>query len=256
MKENDAFFSIATDASNKKNRKMFPICVRYFDFDSEIENRLLDFVEWNNESADIVSKLLLDTLEKNELSVEKVSAFSTDNTNVNFGCNHSIYTNLKEKNNSILKAGCPVHILHNACKFATNKLKVDCESLLLKMSGHFSKSAKRRADLMENFESLEMQWEEIVKHVVTRFLSLGPAVERILKIWPALKSHFQDEENEYPASIESIFISEEEENRTLAYFSFLHNVMFSLESTMKKLESDTLTVVEMHVEETRTKDQW
>lgn len=44
MKENDAFF-IATDASNKKNRKMFPICVRYFDFDSEIENRLLDFVE-------------------------------------------------------------------------------------------------------------------------------------------------------------------------------------------------------------------
>ncbi|KAK1351054.1 hypothetical protein LUQ84_000327 [Hamiltosporidium tvaerminnensis] len=100
---------------------------------------------------------------------------------------------------------------------------------------------------MEHFESLEMQWEEIVKHVVTRFLTLGPAIERILKLWPALKSHFQDEDNECPTSLQNIFISEEEENKILAYFAFLHNVMFSLENTMKKLESDSLTVVEMHV---------
>jgi hypothetical protein len=180
--------------------------------------------------------------------MSKVSAFSADNTNVNFGCNHSIYTKFKELNNSIIKAGCPVHILHNASNFATNKLKVDVECLLLKISSHFSRSAKRRADLMEHFESLEMQWEEIVKHVVTRFLTLGPAIERILKLWPALKSHFQDEDNECPTSLQNIFISEEEENKILAYFSFLHNVMFSLENTMKKLESDSLTVVEMHVQ--------
>ncbi|TBT99861.1 hypothetical protein CWI37_1190p0010 [Hamiltosporidium tvaerminnensis] len=60
-------------------------------------------------------------------------------------------------------------------------------------------------------------------------------------------SHFQDEDNECPTSLQNIFISEEEENKILAYFAFLHNVMFSLENTMKKLESDSLTVVEMHV---------
>ncbi|TBU01100.1 hypothetical protein CWI37_0807p0020 [Hamiltosporidium tvaerminnensis] len=86
------------------------------------------------------------------------------------------------------------------------------------------------------------------KHVVTRFLTLGPAIQRILKLWPALKSHFQDEDNECPTSLQNIFISEEEENKMLAYFAFLHNVKFVLENTMKKLESHSLTVVEMHVQ--------
>lgn len=190
----------------------------------------------------------MDTLENNGLSLNRISAFSADNANVNFGKTHSIYTLLLSKNKNIIKAGCSVHILHNAAKHSTNKLEVDIESLILKIFGHFSRSAKRRADLELQFEEKEMQWEEIMKHVTTRFLSLGPAVERIIKIWPALKSHFLEFRNECPRSIEKIITNEDEEKKTLAYLSFVHNFMFSLEVTMKKIESDTLSVVEMHTE--------
>lgn len=130
----------------------------------------------------------------------------------------------------------------------TNKLEVDVESLILKISSHFSKSAKRRANLQLQFQANEMQWEEIVKHVATRFLSLGPAVERIIKIWPALKSHFLESRDECPRLLQNIITSEEEESKTLAYLAFLHNVMFSIETTMKKIESDSLSIVEMHAE--------
>ncbi|TBU11836.1 hypothetical protein CWI38_1019p0020, partial [Hamiltosporidium tvaerminnensis] len=174
LKENDSFFSIATDAKNKKNRKMFPYVFVILTYILELRIGFWTFLI-----------KCLPFLQK---------------TNVNFGCNHSIYTKFKELNNSI------------------NKLKVDVECLRLN------------------------------KHVVTRFLTLGPAIQRILKLWPALKSHFQDEDNECPTSLQNIFISEEEENKMLAYFAFLHNVKFVLENTMKKLESHSLTVVEMHVQ--------
>ena len=45
------FYSVATDASNKGNRKMFPICIRYFDPCKGIENKLLSVIERVDETA-------------------------------------------------------------------------------------------------------------------------------------------------------------------------------------------------------------
>lgn len=38
-------FSIQTDASNKGNRKMFPLAVQFFTAESGVMNKLIDFVE-------------------------------------------------------------------------------------------------------------------------------------------------------------------------------------------------------------------
>lgn len=43
------------------------------------------------------------------MNCQWVKCIFSDNTNVNFGYNYSIYTKLKQLNNSIIKAGCPVH---------------------------------------------------------------------------------------------------------------------------------------------------
>lgn len=44
-------FSIQTDASNKGNRKMFPLAVQFFRPESGITNKMLDFIENADESA-------------------------------------------------------------------------------------------------------------------------------------------------------------------------------------------------------------
>lgn len=49
-------FSIATDASNKRNRKMFPIVVRYFDVETGIRNRIIHFYEDSKESSEDIAK--------------------------------------------------------------------------------------------------------------------------------------------------------------------------------------------------------
>lgn len=43
--EKSLFFSISTDASNHGTIKLFPIPVRYFDCDSGIQNKLIDFMK-------------------------------------------------------------------------------------------------------------------------------------------------------------------------------------------------------------------
>ena len=37
-------YSVASDASNEGNRKMFPVCVRYFSVSDGVSCKLLDFL--------------------------------------------------------------------------------------------------------------------------------------------------------------------------------------------------------------------
>lgn len=241
----DSFYSISTDASNKGNRKMFPICVRYFSWDKGIQNKLIDFVESNDETADQITKVLCETLDKHNLELSQVAAYGADNANVNFGSNHSVFTNLVAKNEKILKANCSVHILHNMSKFACDRLDIDVEAIILKIYGHFSHSAKRRAELMKIFETTETEWVELLRHVNTRFLSLCPAVERVIKVWPALKSYFNEQES-CAKAIEKIFYSEAEETKTLAYLHFVHNVMSAFNTLMRESQGNDIVITEMH----------
>ena len=56
------FYSVTSDASNKGNRKMIPICVRYFDPSEGIENKLLSVFEWADETAHPKMKFYLKLL--------------------------------------------------------------------------------------------------------------------------------------------------------------------------------------------------
>lgn len=90
--QNISFFSVTTDTSNKGNKKMYPIVVQYFCPQNGCQIKLLDFFEQACETADGISNSVLGTLEKHNLSMSKVSAFSADNTNSNFGCHRSAFT--------------------------------------------------------------------------------------------------------------------------------------------------------------------
>lgn len=85
-------FSVATNTSNKVNRKMYPICVQYFSLTGGRQTNLLDSFEEPYETAETICKPVTSTLSKHELSMSSVSAFSADNTKANFGKHKSAYT--------------------------------------------------------------------------------------------------------------------------------------------------------------------
>ncbi|KAL4721610.1 hypothetical protein ACJJTC_011663 [Scirpophaga incertulas] len=122
------YYCLQTDASNKKNIKLFPLVIQYFTVKNGIENKLLDFYENSNESADGMFESIQNSLEQYKLSFHNVSGLSADNTNANFGVNHSLYTNMKNLVPDLIKGNCHAHIVHNCVRHAMSFCKT-CHEL-------------------------------------------------------------------------------------------------------------------------------
>ncbi|KAG0418907.1 hypothetical protein HPB47_004510 [Ixodes persulcatus] len=68
-------FALSTDASNKENRKLFPIAVRFYDVNgAEITDALIDFCEQADETSGGICELLATSLEKILRTVSRLGA--------------------------------------------------------------------------------------------------------------------------------------------------------------------------------------
>ena len=88
--KNVFFFSIGTDASNKGNKKLYPIVVRYFSKTCGVVDAVLDLYNDSNESSEAIAHRILSVIEKNNLSLSSVSSYSADNASVNYGKHSSV----------------------------------------------------------------------------------------------------------------------------------------------------------------------
>ena len=82
------------------------------------------------------------TLAKGASNIGAFFMTSTEETDI-VGKHLSVYQLLSSANNRILKANCPAHIAHNACKHACDQLSVDIETIVLQIYSHLSVSASR-----------------------------------------------------------------------------------------------------------------
>jgi hypothetical protein len=126
---------------------MFPVAITFWTPQDGMHNQVLDLYSDSEESAGTIANQLTSRLEKMDLSIQKVSAFSADNASVNCGKHSSAFQNLKKVNDRIIAANCPAYILHNAAKKAAHKMAADVKVLVVKIFNHFSSSAKRTAAL-------------------------------------------------------------------------------------------------------------
>lgn len=249
-------FAILSDASNKGSQKLFPIAVRYFSVKNGIQNKLLDFIENNDESSSSITTSILTTLDKCGLKISDISSYSADNASVNYGVHNSVHKKLLDLNTGLIKANCNCHVIHNAGRNASKALSYDVENLVLKIYSEFSNSAKKSDALKECFEYLEMDYQKMLRHVTTRWLSLYAALDRLLRSWPAVKKYFLDlgEENcdksiwrfikNQEHGLEDDLSSEILVSETYIYF--VHHYMNILNTHIVKLESNELTSTELH----------
>jgi len=156
---------------------------------------LLELRSLPNETAETISDYLMESLSELKL-LKKCIAFSGDNCNTNFGGlkragKKNVNTHLKNlMNKNIFGIGCPVHIAHNAAKHGIDTLMFDTESISLKIYNHFSIYTVRTEALKEFCQFVDIEYRNLLYHSATRWLSLYPAVNRILQMFPALKSYF------------------------------------------------------------------
>ena len=68
------FFGIGSDASNKGNKKLFPVTVRYFSRTEGLQDGLPAFCNDNDETSQAIADQLKTIIEGNELNLKYISS--------------------------------------------------------------------------------------------------------------------------------------------------------------------------------------
>lgn len=190
------FYGILTDASNHNAEKLFPLLIQYFSETDGMQLKLMKLDSLENETSETIVSFCINTLNNLNISLEKLIAYSADNTNTNFGGRerhgtNNVHFKLKSKlSKDIEGIGCPAHILHNTASTSADVLSVDVESVVLKIYKYFSIFTVRNERLKSFCEAADVIYANLQSHSRTRWLSLLPAIERILKLWLPLKDFF------------------------------------------------------------------
>ena len=194
------FVTVSIDASNMKEVKLVPIMVRYFLPESGVKVKLLGFKSVPGETAEILSKYLLSVLDQTKLK-DKLIGFCADNCNTNFGGvkrrgHDNVFYKVKDNiKRDLVGIGSTIHIVHNCLQHAVDTLPVSVESLVVKSYKFFHIYSVRVSELKEFCDFAYVEYKRILQHGKNIFLSLLPALERIIEMFKALKSYFNSQEH-------------------------------------------------------------
>jgi len=197
-------FTIATDGSNDSDSQLYPIVITYFDSqESKIENKLLSVPVLSGHSTGLnIGNLLLTTLQSMNIDIKNCIALGADNAPVMIGHKSGVAAVLKSKNQELIVIGCICHLINLAAEKATNSLPVAIEDYLIDIFYYLEKSAKRKEELKELQSLYDVGHQKILKHVCTRWLSLGKSLNRLLEQWEPLMRFFKDRIKQRDESLE------------------------------------------------------
>ncbi|CAF3888026.1 unnamed protein product, partial [Rotaria sp. Silwood1] len=177
-----------------------------------------------------------------------MTSIGADNTNTNFGCNHSVFSLIKSEVSNLLKGNCYCHILHNSVKNSHHLLLVDIESSLSQLYSHFSSSSKRVAELKEYFEFVEEDYLRLLQHIKLCWLTLYISIARLLKVYDPLSAYFLNMDNEdedearCPPSIKRFFSSDVAK----CTLHFLHQVLFDIQTKNLELQQYGTSIADLN----------
>jgi len=130
-----------------------------------------------------------------------------------------MFANLNIIKPSLIGVGCPAHVLNNCIQHGTDTLKIDIESTVLKVYNYFSIYTVR-VESLKQFCEFNIEYEQLLYHSKTSWLSLFPALERLITMFPALKSFFLSQDKS-PTVLNKIFSDPFSE----IYLFHLHSLM-------------------------------
>ena len=120
-------------------------------------------------TAEAIFQSVDNQLNNHDINWDYCLAIGLDNRNVNIGDHNSIKSRAKEKNGSIVIAGCPYHILQNASckagKMFSQAANFDIEDHAVDLFQWFDKSSKRKSLLKEHYEFCDTDYSEIIKFI-------------------------------------------------------------------------------------------
>lgn len=242
--ENSNFISILTDTSNHGNIKMLPILIRTFHPTLGVQLKLMSINSIPNEKSETIEREIF----KNEFK-DKIFSFAADNTNLNFGGvdrngENNVYRKLQKSfNRKIFGLGCSAHIIHNSIGSACENLPIDIENIIYKIHKHFKLFTTRTTAFKKLCEEIDVIFKPTKSHTSTRFLSLSPAIDRVIELFDALKDYFKAI-NKCPPILAEFFALKSNK----FWLHFLSNQMKSVNETILRVENSRISAFEIAIE--------
>lgn len=190
-------YSVATDGTNDTDSKIYPLVVTFFDKEAQdIVSCVVSLPELKGESTGRnIGNLVVNELQRLNVPISNMIAFSADNAAVMMGCRNGAVAVLKEKQENLIVIGCLCHLINLAAEKGTACLNIKVDEILVDTYYYLEKSSKRK-DSLKKFQGLHgEEAKKVLKHVSTRWLSLGKCLKRLLEEWDPLLSFFREQVN-------------------------------------------------------------
>ena len=237
--------TLSLDASNKKDIKLFPIVVRYFLPNCGIVDKIIDLVSLTGETSDLQCDMLKKVIQKFNLR-NKIVSLCADNTNTNFGgCRklgkNNVWRKLEaELERKIIGIGGGAHIIHNCLQCAVYCWPIDIECFAVKVYKYFYIYSVGVEELKSFCEFAGNNYNKELQHGNTRFLSLGPSIERILSTFDGLRAYFLSQEK-CPVMLRIIF-----QNPCLKlWLSFARDQVSTFQACVGQIEKCNISATEV-----------
>ena len=127
---------------------------------------------------------------------------------------------------------CSIHTIHNAFGKGLEKCGKEIEQLCMDLHAFFKYSAARCEDFREVQIEMDLDLTNFLQHTVVRWLSIGPAVKRILEQWEAVTQFVTDlakDPKKLPKSINfkrvHMMLNAKEKMVTRVLLEFLNDVI-------------------------------
>lgn len=193
----DPCFCLATGASSDESNKCLPILIRHVDgLTGLIRTSLLDMPDITAGDTSTLFNTCEVTLVEAGLKWEHRMAYSSDNASAMVSRHNSLLPQIKQKQKDegyrqlVLGFGCPCHLCHLWVQKGANTLSVKVEDIIIDLYYHYEKRGKRKAELCSSTQFTDSEVRKVLKHVSTRWLSLGKTVARTIEQWEGLRSYF------------------------------------------------------------------
>ena len=202
------YFSLLVDESNDRGVEIkdLVLLLRFFDTTlMRAVTRFIDLPSVTDGSASAIFATINDCLVRRGLKYEHLICFNSDTCNTMKGKRNGVVRHLQDQQPDMFDLGCICHLENLALKAAMKSLPINIDSLLVDLNTHFYMSVKRKDQLKEFCDFVNITYKKILGHVETRWLSLLRVIVHVLEIWPALKSYFESHpDSEKPGRVKTI----------------------------------------------------
>ena len=236
-------FSLLLDESNDitVNKLLGIVVIYYSDKLEKTVSTFLNLVKLEQCDAQHIADAVKCELANKNLNLKNLLAIGTDNASVMVGVNNGVYQKLKKDIPNLILIKCTCHSLQLAMSHASSdSLPRNLEYLIAETHKWFSNSATRQLNYCNLYQSLNDGKSplKIPMNCKTRWLSIEPAVERIISQWTELKAHFEITRRSEKCFMSEILHEMYCDERNLAFLLFLHPILKEIQQVNKSFESE------------------